>query len=166
MEKLINEFSIGLFFWQSVLFVALIFLLRKFAWKPILDAVNEREQGIKDALESAERAREEMEALKANNEKILREARVEREGILKEAREMRDKMIADAKEKAHEAGAKELEAARQAIYQEKMAAQTELKNELATLSIGIAEKVLKGELQDKAKQENLVASLIDDIKLN
>ncbi len=166
MEKLINEFSIGLFFWQSVLFVALIFLLRKFAWKPILDTVNAREQGIKNALESAERAREEMEALKANNEKILREARVEREGILKEAREMRDKMIADAKEKAHEAGAKELEAARQAIYQEKMAAQTELKNELATLSIGIAEKVLKGELQDKAKQENLVASLIDDIKLN
>ncbi|MFV0530178.1 MAG: F0F1 ATP synthase subunit B [Flavobacteriales bacterium] len=166
MEKLISEFSIGLFFWQSVLFVALVFLLKKFAWKPILNAVNEREEGIKNAIEQAERAQEEMEALQANNEKILREARVEREGILREAREMHDKMIAEAKEKAQEAGAKELEAARQAIYQEKMAAQTELKNELASLSIGIAEKVLKGELQDKAKQESLVASLVEDIKLN
>ncbi len=166
MEKLISEFSIGLFFWQIVLFIALIFLLRKFAWKPILDAVNEREEGIKKSLESAERAREEMETLQANNEKILREARIERENTLKEAREMYDKIIAEAKDKAHEVGAKELEAARQAIHQEKMAAQTELKNELASLSIGIAEKVLKGELKDKAKQESLVASLVEDIKLN
>lgn len=158
--------SIGMIFWTTVTFLILLFILRKFAWKPILNTVNQREKGIKNALESAERAREEMEALQANNDKILREARVERETILKEAREMSDKMIADAKEKANEAGAKELEAARQAIYQEKMAAQTELKNELATLSIGIAEKVLRGELQDKTKQENLVASLIDDIKLN
>ncbi|APD07137.1 ATP synthase subunit [Flavobacteriaceae bacterium UJ101] len=166
MDKLIEQFSLGLFFWQTVLFIGLVFLLKKFAWKPILDAVNEREEGIKDALEAAERAREEMVALQANNDKILREARVEREGILNEAREMRDKIIAEAKEKAHEAGAKELEAARQTIHQEKMAAQTELKNELASLSIGIAEKVLKGELQDKSKQESLVASLVEDIKLN
>lgn len=166
MEKLIEQFSLGLFFWQIVLFLAILFLLKKFAWKPILDAVNEREEGIKNALESAERAKEEMLALRANNDKILREARIEREGILNEAREMRDKIIAEAKEKAHEAGAKELEAARQTIYQEKMAAQTELKNELATLSIGIAEKVLKGELQDQSKQESLIASLVEDIKLN
>ena len=100
MEKLINEFSIGLFFWQAVVFILLLLLLRKFAWKPILNAVNEREQGIKDALESAERAKLEMANLQADNEKLLQEARAEREAMMKEAREIKVKMISDAKEEA------------------------------------------------------------------
>ncbi len=158
--------SIGMIFWTTLTFIILLIILRKFAWKPILQTVRKRDETIKNSIEQAERAREEMEALQANNEKILREARIERENTLKEAREMYDKIIAEAKEKAHKAGAKELEAARQAIHQEKMAAQIELKNELASLSIGIAEKVLKGELKDKTKQESLVASLVEDIKLN
>ncbi|MFV0237584.1 MAG: F0F1 ATP synthase subunit B [Flavobacteriales bacterium] len=158
--------SIGLIFWTTVTFLILLVILRVVAWKPILKTVNDRDENIKNAIESAERAREEMETLKANNDKILREARIEREGILSEAREMYDKIVAEAKEKAYETGAKELEIARQNIHQEKMAAQTELKNELAALSIGIAEKILKTELQDTSKQENLVTSLVEDIKLN
>ena len=93
MEKLLGEFSIGLFFWQTVLFVALLLLLRKFAWKPILNAINEREEGIKNALDSAEKAKREMVNLQADNEKLLKEARAEREAMLKEAREMKNKMI-------------------------------------------------------------------------
>ncbi len=166
MDKLLEQFSIGLFFWQSLIFLCLIFLLRKFAWKPILKAVNEREEGIKNAIESAERAKEEMIAIKADNEKILRQARVEREDILKEAREMRENMISKAREEAKNIGAKELENFRHAIHQEKMSAQTQLKNEIAKLSIGIAEKVLKNELQNKAKQEELINSLISEIQLN
>ncbi len=104
MDKLINEFSIGLFFWQTVLFLALLFLLRKYAWKPILNALNDREEGIKNALDSAEKARQEMENLNADNERILKEARTERETMLKEAREMKAKMISDAKEEAQTQG--------------------------------------------------------------
>ena len=100
MDKLLGEFSIGLFFWQTVLFLALLFLLRKFAWKPILNAVNEREEGIKNALDAAENAKKEMENLQADNEKLLKEARAERETMLKEAREIKNKMIDDAKEEA------------------------------------------------------------------
>ncbi len=158
--------SIGMIFWTSVTFLTLLIILRSFAWKPILKIVNDRQETIKKSIESAERAREEMEVLKADNDKILREARLEREVILKETRELRDKIIANAKEKAHKEGAKELDIARQTIYQEKMTAKIELKNELATLSIGIAERVLKEELKDKSKQESLVASLVEDIKLN
>src|SRR6187431_2194629 len=97
MEKLINQFELGLFVWQVVIFVGLIFLLKKFAWKPILDAVNDREEGIKNALLSAENARKEMENLQASNERILQEARLERDSLLKDAREIKDKMVADAK---------------------------------------------------------------------
>ena len=100
MEKLLGEFSVGLFFWQTLLFVALILLLKKFAWKPILDAVNEREQGIKDALDSAEQAKQEMANLQADNEKLLKEARAERDAMIKEARDIKNKMINDAKEEA------------------------------------------------------------------
>ncbi len=158
--------SIGMIFWTSVTFLTLLIILRSFAWKPILKIVNDRQENIKKSIESAERAREEMEILKADNDKILREARLEREVILKETRELRDMIIAKAKENAHKEGAKELDIARQTIYQEKLTAKIELKNELATLSIGIAERVLKEELKDKSKQESLVASLVEDIKLN
>ena len=138
MEKLINDFSFGLFFWQMLIFLLLIFLLRKFAWKPILDAVNEREEGIKNALLSAEIAKRDMQNLKSDNEKLLAEARFERDVILKEAREIKDKIISEAKEEA--------------INSEKNAAMTELKNQVSSLSISIAEKVLREELSNKESQ--------------
>ena len=106
MEKLLNEFSLGLFFWQTLLFIGLLLLLRKFAWKPILNAVNDRENGIKEALAAAENAKKEMQNVTADSEKLLQEARAEREALLKEAREIKDKMIADAKEQANIEGDK------------------------------------------------------------
>jgi len=104
MDKLINQFEFGLLFWQMVIFVGLILLLKKFAWKPILDAVNDREEGIKNALLSAENARKEMHNLQSDNQRILQEARLERDAMLKEAREMKEKMVADAKNEAQAQG--------------------------------------------------------------
>jgi len=166
MEKLINEFSIGLFFWQAVVFILLLLLLRKFAWKPILNAVNEREQGIKDALESAERAKLEMANLQADNEKLLQEARAEREAMMKEAREIKVKMISDAKEEAQAEANKTIANAQVAIESEKKAAIAELKSTVAELSIEIAEKVVKSELSNKEKQLELVNSMLKDANLN
>src|SRR6187402_3789748 len=119
MEKLINQFELGLFFWQVLIFVGLIFLLKKFAWKPILDAVNQREEGIRNALLSAENARKEMQNLQADNQRILNEARAERDAMLKEAREMKEKMIADSKNEAQAQGQKMIEQAKAAIESEK-----------------------------------------------
>ncbi|MEN9981512.1 MAG: hypothetical protein RIR67_1247 [Bacteroidota bacterium] len=166
MEKLINDFSFGLFIWQVVIFVGLIFLLKKFAWKPILDAVNEREQGIKNALESAESARNEMQNLQADNQRILQEARAERDAMLKDAREMKEKMVADAKSEAQEQGQKMIDQAKAAIESEKNAAMAELKLQVATLSLSIAEKVLKDELSNKESQTKLVEKMLGDVKLN
>lgn len=166
MEKLINDFSFGLFIWQVVIFVGLIFLLKKFAWKPILDAVNEREQGIKNALESAENARNEMQNLQADNQRILQEARAERDAMLKEAREMKEKMVADAKTEAQEQGQKMIDQAKAAIESEKNAAMADLKSQVATLSLSIAEKILKDELSNKESQTKLVDQLLGDVKLN
>ncbi|MEY4462449.1 MAG: hypothetical protein RLY98_989 [Bacteroidota bacterium] len=166
MEKLINDFSFGLFIWQVVIFVGLIFLLKKFAWKPILDAVNEREQGIKNALESAESARNEMQNLQADNQRILQEARAERDAMLKDAREMKEKMVADAKNEAHEQGQKMIDQAKAAIESEKNAAMADLKSQVATLSLSIAEKILKDELSNKESQTKLVDQLLVDVKLN
>ncbi len=166
MEKLINDFSFGLFIWQVVIFVGLIFLLKKFAWKPILDAVNEREQGIKNALESAESARNEMQNLQADNQRILQEARAERDAMLKDAREMKEKMVADAKNEAQEQGQKMIDQAKAAIESEKNAAMADLKAQVATLSLSIAEKILKDELSNKESQTKLVDQLLGDVKLN
>ena len=166
MEKLINDFSFGLFIWQVVIFVGLIFLLKKFAWKPILDAVNEREQGIKNALESAENARNEMQNLQADNQRILQEARAERDAMLKEAREMKEKMVADAKSEAQEQGQKKIDQAKAAIESEKNAAMADLKSQVATLSLSIAEKLLKEELSNKEAQTKLVEKMLGDVKLN
>ena len=166
MEKLINDFSFGLFFWQSLIFLLLIFLLRKFAWKPILDAVNEREDGIKNALLSAENAKRDMQNLKSDNEKLLAEARVERDVILKEAREIKDKIISEAKDDAQVQAGKMIEQAKAAINSEKNAAMAELKNQVSSLSIEIAEKVLKSELTDKASQTKLVEKMLGEVKLN
>jgi F-type H+-transporting ATPase subunit b len=166
MEKLINDFSLGLFFWQFLIFVGLIFLLKKFAWKPILDAVNEREEGIRNALLSAENAKKEMQNLKSDNEKLLAEARLERDSMIKEAREIKEKMINDAKTEAQVAGQKMIEQAKASIESEKNAAMAELKAQVSTLSLDIAEKLLKNELSNKEAQTKLVEKMLGDVKLN
>ena len=166
MGKLIDDFSFGLFIWQIVIFVGLILLLKKFAWKPILDAVNERETGIKDALLSAENAKKEMQNLQADNQRILQEARIERDNLLKDAREIKDKMIADAKNEAQAQGLKMIEQAKAAIEGEKNAAMAELKLQVSTLSLSIAEKILKDELSNKEAQTKLVEKMLGDAKLN
>ena len=166
MEKLLGEFSVGLFFWQTLLFVALVLLLKKFAWKPILDAVNEREQGIKDALDSAEQAKKEMANLQADNEKLLKEARSERDAMLKEAREIKNKMISDAKDEAKVEADKMVAQAQSAIDSEKKAAIADLKNQVASLSLEIAEKVVKENLSSDDKQQKLVKNLLEDSSLN
>ena len=166
MDKLIEQFQFGLFIWLLVIFVGLIFLLKKFAWKPILDAVNTREEGIKNALLSAENAKKEMQNLKADNEKLLAEARAERDALMKEAREIKEKMINDAKVEAQAQGEKLIAQAKATIEGEKNAALADLKNQVSTLSIEIAEKVLKEELSNKEAQTKLVEKMLGDTKLN
>ena len=163
MEKLLGEFSLGLFFWQTLLFVALLLLLKKFAWKPILDAVNERETSIKDSLSAAEKARHDMEAVQADNKRILKEARAERDALLAEAKTASVKIVNQAKEDAKAAADKITAQAQETIQNEKIAAINELKGQVASLSIDIAEKVLQTELKDKAAQEQLVAQLVSEI---
>jgi len=166
MAKLIEEFSLGLFFWHTLLFGLLLFLLWKFAWKPILNAVNDREEGIKNALDAAEEAKKEMQNVTADSEKLLKEARAARESMLKEAREIKDKIVADAKEQAQVEGNKMIEQAQATIEGEKKAAVAHIKAQVANLSIDIAEKVIKEELSDKKKQQKLVQDMLGDIKLN
>jgi len=166
MDKLINDFSFGLFFWQTLIFVGLILLLKKFAWKPILDAVNEREEGIKNALLSAANAKKEMQNLQSDNLRILQEARQERDAMLKDAREIKEKMIADAKNEAQDQGLKMIEQAKAAINSEKNAAISELKDKVSNLSIEIAEKLLKDELANKESQDKLVEKMLGAAKLN
>jgi len=156
----------GLVFWTAITFLLLLFILRKFAWKPILGAVSEREEGIKDALASADKAREEMENLKSDNEKILKEARAERDAMLKEAHSIKETMIAEAREEAKTQASKLIEQAKTSIQNEKLAAITDLKNQVADLSIDIAEKVMKSELSTKDKQVALVEKMLSDIELN
>ena len=166
MEELLGQFSFGLFILQAILFVGLIFLLKKFAWKPILDAVNEREEGIKNALLSAENAKKEMQNLQADNQRILQEARLERDNMLKEAREMKEKMIADAKTEAQATGLQMIQQAKTAIEAEKNAAMAEIKSHVSNLSVEIAEKLLKEELTNKDSQMKLVEKMLADAKLN
>ncbi len=163
MEKLLSEFSLGLFFWQLLLFVALLLLLKKFAWKPILDAVNERETSIKDSLSAAQKARDEMQAVQADNKRILKEARAERDALLSEAKKASTQMINQAKEDAKLEAEKITAQAQEMIQNEKKAAINELKNQVAQLSVDIAEKVLQTELKDKATQEKLVEELVKEI---
>ncbi len=165
MEKLINDFSVGLFVWQTVLFLALLFLLRKFAWKPILDAVNERESSINDSLKAAERARQEMKNLQADNEKILNEARAERERIVKEATDMKNKIVSDAGDLAKVEANKMIESARVQIDAEKQNAIAQIKTQVAELSVEIAEKLLRKELAQESKQQQLIDDLLKNAKL-
>jgi F-type H+-transporting ATPase subunit b len=166
MEKLWEDFGFGLFFWQLIIFIGLIILLKKFAWKPILDSVNDREEGIKNALLSAENAKKEMQNLQADNQRVLQEARLERDTMLKEAREMKEKMIADAKNEAQTAGENMISQAKMAIQAEKNAAMAEMKAHVSNLSVEIAEKLLKSELTNKDSQSSLIEKMLGDAKLN
>lgn len=160
------EPSYGLIVWTLLAFLTVLFLLKKFAWKPILKSLKEREDSIQNAIDEAKRTREEMQALKAGNEKILQEAKAERDRVMKEAREAKESIIAEAKQKAQKEGERIIAMARETIQNEKMAAITELKNQVASLSIQIAEKILKEELSSQEKQKQLVKALLEDVNLN
>ncbi|MDB4608985.1 F0F1 ATP synthase subunit B [Flavobacteriaceae bacterium] len=165
MEKLLEEFSLGLFVWQTILFVALLLLLKKFAWKPILDAVNERETSIRESLSAAEKAREDMEAVQADNKRILKQARSERDVLLAEAKTESTKIVNQAKEDAKAEADKITAQAQVTIQNEKNAAINELKGQVASLSIDIAAKVLQTELKDQAAQEKFVSELVKEIEV-
>ncbi|TVQ76984.1 MAG: F0F1 ATP synthase subunit B [Flavobacteriales bacterium] len=154
----------GLIFWTTIAFGILVLLLKAFAWKPILNTIKEREDSIDNALKSAEKAREEMKSLQADNEKILAEARAERDAMMKEGRDLRDKTIEAAKETAKIEAEKIITSAREQIELQKKAAMTELKNQVAALSIDMAEKILRRELSDAKQQEALINELLEDIK--
>lgn len=158
--------SIGTVLWTTIAFLIVLFLLVKFAWKPILASLKDRENSIQNALDAADKAKKEMESLQADNEKLLNEARAERDAMLKEARETKNKIITEAKDKAKEEADNIIANAREAIQNEKMAAITEMKNQVAKFSIEIAEKILKDELSAKGKQEALIENAISDINLN
>lgn len=160
------EPAIGLIFWTTITFILLLVLLGKFAWKPILTAIKTREKGIEDALASAESALKDMRELKSNNEKILVEARAERDNLLKEARDTKEAIIAEAKAKSQAEADRIMASTREQITNEKNAAVAELKNQVATLSIEIAEKILRSELSSDEKQKALVNNLMKDVNLN
>ncbi len=156
----------GTFLWMVIIFGIALFILKKYAWIPILKTLKDREESIDKALNSAAEARKEVEGLKANNEKIIAEARKEKDIILKEAKEIKNKIIAEAKEKTNLETQKSIELARQQIEVEKNAALDEIKKQIAELSVAIAEKVIKKELSNPSEQKKMVDNLIDDIKLN
>lgn len=158
--------AIGLIFWTALVFVVLLVLLKAFAWKPILGAVNKREESIREALASAERAKDEMAKLTATNENLLKEAYAERDNILKKAKEVEAQIVGEAKNKAKEQADKLVEQARAVIETEKQAAVAELKNQVAVLSIEIAEKIVREQLSDADKQKSLANSLAQDVVLN
>ncbi|QBO59442.1 F0F1 ATP synthase subunit B [Chryseobacterium gotjawalense] len=160
------EPGIGLLFWMTLTFLILLFLLAKFAWKPILTAINEREVTIVDSLNQAKLARQEVENLKAENEIIIREAKVERDQILKEARDIRDRIVGEAKGIAKAEGDKMIDAARQTIQAEKSAAMADIKSQIGTLSVNIAESILKQKLDNDGAQDALVANILNTSNLN
>lgn len=164
--ELLHQFSSGLFIIQSIIFLALLFLLGKFAWKPILKSIDERETSIIDALNQAKLAKQEMAQLKEDNERILREARAERDGILKEARDMKDKIVNQAKDSAKVEGEKMIEAARQSIQTEKNAAMADIKTQIGTLSVSIAENILKEKLDNDGAHNALVENILNKSNLN
>ena len=158
--------GIGLIIWMTIAFLIVWVGLGKFAWPAILETIKEREENISNALKSAENAKAEMQKLQSDNEQILKEAREERDNMLKDAKEIREKLLADAEGDAKAKAEKIVADARESIETEKTAAMAEIKNHVAALSIDIAEKILKAELGDAAKQKQLVDNLLEDIKLN
>ena len=158
--------GLGMIVWSTLFFLILLFILGKFAWPAILSAVKARNESIKNALDAADRAKEEMAKLQADNEKILAEAKAERDALMREAKAMKDKLIAEAKEKATEEAAKLVKNARESIQREKTAALNEMKVQMASLSVEIAEKLLRKKLGDPEAQKELVDKLIREADLN
>ena len=158
--------SFGLLIWTLLAFLIVLFILKKFAWKPILNSLNESDNTIADSLATAEKVKAEMAQLKSENEALLAKAREERAQLLKEARDTKDKIINEAKEQAKVEANKIVIDAQAAIQQQKMAAITEVKNQVGTLVIDVAEKVLRRELSNKPDQENYIRQLADEVKLN
>ena len=160
------SFDPGLIIWTTIIFTLLLIILKRFAWKPILSAVDERNKSIEEALKSADKAKKEMELLNADNERILNEAKAQRDVLLKEARDIKESVINEAKATANKEADKILSSAKEQIANEKMKAITELKNSVAVLSIGIAEKILKRELKERASQEEFVEGALKNSDLN
>jgi len=158
--------AVGLMFWTSLVLVLLIALLSKFAWKPILGAIKERETTIEKALSAAENAKKEMQKLQADNERFLQEARVERDNLLKDARDAKDAIIAEAKAKANEDADRIIAQARATIANEKQVAINELKSTVGTLALDIAEKIVKEQLSSDEKQKSLVNNFLQEANLN
>ena len=166
MENLINDFSLRLFFWQSVLFVILLFILGKYAWRPILNSVEEREEGIRSAIGQAEAAKEELAKLQATNEELLKEARLERDAMLKEARDTKDKIVGEAANEAKSEAQRIMTTAKETIEAEKQRALVDIKNQVAEMSIEIASLILKENLSSDASQKELAEKYVKDLNLN
>ncbi|SCY34482.1 ATP synthase F0 subcomplex B subunit [Nonlabens sp. Hel1_33_55] len=165
MEQLINDFSIGLFIWQIVIFLLIVFLVGKFAWKPILGSLDEREQGIENALKAAENAKTEMANLEASNQAAAQQAREERDAMMKEAREIKEQMIADASGEAQAKADKIIANAQAAIESEKKVALADIKAQVAELSVQIAEKVTRKELSEKDAQLALIDKMLAEANI-
>lgn len=160
------DVSWGTVLWSSLAFLIVVFILAKMAWKPILNSIKEREDSIEDALTSAAKAKEEMANLKASNQNLLNEARMERDAMMKEARETKEQIINAAKTAGETERDKIIASARESIQSEKMAAISEIKNQVATLSLDIAEKIVRENLSSDEKQKQLVSNLLDKVKMN
>lgn len=158
--------DIGLVFWNTIAFIVLFFVLRAFAWKPMLKAIHDREQGIEDALSKADKMKADIAAMQSENEALLAKAREERAQMIKEAKETADKMVADAKDKAKNEFDRIVADAQVAINQQKNAALTDVKNQVGSLVVEVAEKVLRKELANKSEQESYIKQLADGVKLN
>ena len=163
--ELVNP-GIGLIIWMTFAFGAILYILGKYAWNPIMKALKERESTIYDALNSAEKAKEEMQKMKFSNEELLQEAKNERDAILATARKIKESIIEESKQKAAEEANRIIVSAKENIQNEKMAAIMDLKDQLAELSLEIAQKILKKELSDPKKQENYIKELMKDVKFN
>lgn len=164
MELLTPEF--GLFFWQLITFLLVLFLLSKYAWKPIMKGIKAREESIIEALSAAERAKTEMQRISAENEKLLQEARAEKDQILKKAQETARQLIDEAKENAKKEANRMIEDARRIIESEKNTALSQIKEQIASLSVEVAERILKSQLSDEIRQKAYIDALLKDIKLN
>jgi len=158
--------GIGLIFWMLISFSLVLYVLGKYAWKPIMKGIHQREDTIEKALEAANDAKKEMLQLKAGNEQLLRDAKDERDALMRDARKVKETILEEARVKANEEAARIMENARENIQFEKMAAINELKNQIATISIEIAEKVIGKELENKKAQQELTEKLLKDVKIN
>ncbi|MFO7935347.1 MAG: F0F1 ATP synthase subunit B [Bacteroidales bacterium] len=158
--------DIGLIFWSTLFFLVLLLILGKFAWPSILTAIRIRNESIRNALNAADKAKKEMAKLKAENERMLEEARIERDALLKEARQVKEQFIADAREKAEEEAKRLIKNARETIRDERSAAIREIRVQMAKLSVEIAEKILREKLKDGKEQKKLINKLISEADLN